>query len=59
MDNLDIILDMLGTIRRLERALLDESDPRIRQEIAVTLDLLNRSFDYEVERYAKKLKKSA
>lgn len=57
MDHTDIILDMLGTIRRLEKAHLLEPDPRLRMEIAETLDILNKSFDYEVDRFAQALKK--
>lgn len=56
MDRMEIVLDMLGTIRRLEKQQLVEPDPRVRAEIAETLDRLNSSFDVEVDKLAQELK---
>jgi hypothetical protein len=57
MDRMKLVLDMLGTIRRLEKQMIDEGDPRVRHEIAETLDILNPSFDLEVDRLAQQLAK--
>ena len=49
------ILDMLGTIRRLEQQLLESDSPMERAEIAHTIDLLTPSFDRAVSRLIQKL----
>lgn len=55
----DNIIYMLATIRKLESNLLAESDPRAREEIALTLDMLTPAFDRMVLKYAKAHKKIA
>jgi hypothetical protein len=58
METIEQVLDMLGTVRKLEKRLLTEADPRERAEIAETLDLLAPSFDKLVERLGQELKAS-
>jgi hypothetical protein len=48
------ILDTLGTIRRLEEQFANEPDPRVRIDLAETIDLLEISFRREVEKHFSK-----
>lgn len=51
MKRVDRIIDVLETIRSLELQILAASDPRDKADMAHTLDMLNNSLKFEVERY--------